>query len=134
MAKVSRRRLARAIVPMLAESTEPAARAKVIQQIAAYLIQHKQVSRLRLLANDIADEARLQQQHVSADVVTAFPLTTDTRMEVVELLKKATGAQTTAFTEIIDPSLLGGIIVRTTQLELDASVKRQLNQLAGGTN
>lgn len=132
MSKLSRRRIARELTRLLI--AHPERRSILLQQVAAYLVHHKQVNQLHLLVNDIADELLAQQKHVSADVTTAFGLKINSREHVVAMLKKATGAQTVALTETVDPSLIGGIVVRTPQLELDASVKRQLTQLAGGIN
>jgi F0F1-type ATP synthase delta subunit len=130
MATLSRRRVARELVRLLI--AHPERRNGLLLQAAAYMVHHKQVNQLHLFVNDIADELSAQQKHVSADVITAFGLTTDLRGHVVELLKQVTGAKTVALTETVDPSLLGGVVIRTPQLELDASVKRRLNQLAGG--
>lgn len=50
------------------------------------------------------------------------------------MLKKATGAQNVELSETVEPELIGGVVIRTPQLELDASVKRRLTQIAGGIN
>ncbi len=132
MAKLSRRRVAREWTRLLI--AQPQRHAELVQQMGAYLVVHKMTNQLHLLANDVADELLIQQKHVSADIITAFGLTTDSRENVADLLRRVTGAVTVALTESINPELLGGIVIRTPQLELDASVKRQLTQLAGGIN
>ncbi len=132
MAKLSRRRVAREWTRLLI--AQPNRRAELVQQIAGYVIEQKLTNQLHLFVNDVADELLAQQKHISADVITAFGLSTNSREHVAELLRKVTGAVTVALTEVTDPSLLGGIIVRTPQMELDASVKRQLTSLAGGIN
>lgn len=130
MAKVGRKRLAREIVRLLQE--QPQRKSELLKQVAAYLIQTKRAHQMHLLVNDIADELLESQKHLSADVVTAFGLNDASRQAVIDMLKNATGAHTVELTEGRDPSLLGGVVVRTANLELDASVKRQLAQLAGG--
>lgn len=130
MAKLSRRRVAREIVRLLVAN--PARKNQLLQQTAAYLVQTKQTHAAHLLINDIADELLALQGSLSADVRTAFGLTGATRASVVAMLQTATGAKTVELTETVDPLLIGGIVVRTPQLELDASIKRQLTQLAGG--
>lgn len=132
MAKVSRRRVARELVRLLI--AQPQRRAELLQQAAGYLVHHKQGHQLHLFVNDVANELLVQQKHLSADVVTAFGLSAQSRERVVALLQRETGATTVALTETTNPALLGGIIIRTPQAELDASVKRRLTQLAGGTN
>jgi F0F1-type ATP synthase delta subunit len=130
MAAIARRRLARELVRLLSE--QPERKQQLITQTAAYLLQTKQAHQLHLLINDIADELLASQHHLSADVRTAFGLSDATRQEIVAMLQKATGAQTVELHETTEPELLGGVIVRTPKAELDASVKRQITQLAGG--
>lgn len=130
MPKLSRRRVAREWIRLLI--AQPQRRSELVQQIAGYLIANKMTHQLHLFVNDVADELLAQQKHISADVYTAFGLNSDSRESAAQLLRKVTGAVTVALTEVTDPTLLGGIVIRTPQLELDASVKRQLRQLAGG--
>lgn len=130
MPQLSRRRVAREWTRLLI--AQPSRRAELVQQIAAYMVVHKMSHQLHLFVNDVADEVLAQQKHISADVYTAFGLSADSRERVTGLLRNITGAVTVALTETVNPTLLGGIVIRTPQLELDASVKRQLEQLAGG--
>lgn len=130
MAKIARRRLAREVVRLLNE--QPARKTELLQQVAAYLIETKQAHQAHLLLADIADELLQTQGSLSADVSTAFGLSQGSRQAIIDLLTRATGAKTVELNEHRDTSLIGGVVVRTSQLELDASVKRQLTQLAGG--
>lgn len=130
MAKIGRKRLARELVRLLQE--QPNRRQQLLQQTAAYLLDTHQANNVHLLINDIADELMRTQHSVSAEVRTAFGLDANSRQAVTDLLTRATGAQRVELTEVTEPDLLGGIVIRTPQLELDASVKRQLTQLVGG--
>lgn len=131
MARISRRRLARELVRLLAE--QPDRQAELLRQTAAYLLATKQAHQAHLLVNDIAEELQAAQGHLGAEVRTAFALGDDTRQSIVATLQQLTGAKTVELNETVQPELLGGVVVRTPQLELDASIKRQLSQLAGGT-
>lgn len=130
MPKLSRRRFAREVVRMLL--ARPNDKPQVIQQVAAYLIDTNQVKQLDLLVKDMADELFLQNQHMVAQVSHAHAMTDDIRTALEALLMQATGAKTVELTSTLDPSLVGGILVRTPRHELDATVRRQLNQIAGG--
>jgi F0F1-type ATP synthase delta subunit len=129
MAKIARRRLARELVRLLNE--QPERKTELLKQTAAYLLQAKQANQLHLLMNDIADEL-LAQGHLNANVQSAFGLNDTTRQEIVAMLQSATGAKTVELNETKAPELLGGVVVRTPRAELDASIKRQITQLAGG--
>jgi F-type H+-transporting ATPase subunit delta len=130
MANISRRRLAREVVRLLSE--QPARRADIVQQLAGYVIDQKKVNQFDLLVADIADEIYLQQGHLSAEVDHAFDLAAETRAAITNLLTKTTGARTVELQTTKEPSLLGGVIIRTPRLELDASVRRKLKAIAGG--
>lgn len=132
MPKLSRRRVAREITALLVQ--KPERQAELLKQTAAYLLQHKKANEAHLLMLDIAQELQKTQGVVSAEVQSAFGLTATSRSGITDMLKKVTGAQTVELSETVEPELIGGVVIRTPEFELDASVKRQLTQLAGGMN
>jgi F-type H+-transporting ATPase subunit delta len=131
MAKIGRRRLAREAVRLL--TGQPERRAVIVQQLAAYLIDNKQAHHLDLLLQDISDELYVQQKHLSAQVDYVFEPSQATKDAIVSLLRDATGATSVDLSTRLNPTLLGGIVLRTPRQELDASVRRKLNLIAGGT-
>jgi F0F1-type ATP synthase delta subunit len=132
MAKLSRRRIAREVVRLLV--AEPARTTELLRQVAAYLIQTKQSNQVHLFLDDMADELLATEGTLSADVRSAFGLTEASRDSIVAMLKRETHAKTVELNEQVEPGLIGGVIITTPQLALDASIKRQLTQLAGGMN
>lgn len=64
----------------------------------------------------------------SVEVVSAMPLTDDEQARV----KKELGADNVTFT--VDPSILGGIVVRTSERVIDGSVRRNMSELVGRLN
>lgn len=132
MPKLSRRRVAREIVSLL--MAHPERQSDLLKQTAAYLLQHKKAHEAHLLMLDIAKELQENQGVVTAEVRSAFGLTSTSREGIADMLKKVTGAGNVELSETVEPELIGGVVIRTPEFELDASVKRQLNQLAGGMN
>lgn len=130
MPKIGRRRLAREVVRNLRE--QPTHKPTLLRQLAAYLIGTKQTRQLDLLLQDIADELYVQQNQLTAEIETATAPTQATKDAVASLLAAATGAKHVDVSARTNPALLGGIIIRTPRQELDASVRRQLNHIAGG--
>ena len=66
---------------------------------------------------------------VRAEVASAFPLT-DAQVDAVKAqLKKRVGSDVTVSTKV-DPSLLGGLVVRIGSQMIDSSIKTRLNTLA----
>lgn len=59
------------------------------------------------------------------EVVSAMPLTADEQARV----QKETGAKNVTYS--VDPSILGGLIVRSNDRVVDGSVRANLNELAG---
>ena len=64
----------------------------------------------------------------TARVTTATPLDAKLREEMVGIVKKATG-HTIELQEIVDPSILGGFILRWGDNQIDSSVVNQLSAL-----
>lgn len=70
---------------------------------------------------------RMQGQDV-ARVVTAVPLTPELEKKILEKLKQITGKDVTVENEV-DPSLIGGFVMRVGDLEYNASVASKLSNL-----
>ena len=126
--KVSRRVIARAIAAKLL--AEPSRRSHWLQVMAAYLMDHGMDGDVDLIVNDIAHELYEQSGHLLVDVTSSRKLNDDLRKELVATLQTATGAQRVELAEHLDPSLLGGLIARTPDHQMDASVRTKLKQLA----
>lgn len=132
MSKISRRRLAQTAVRLL--SQRPADRARIVQGVAAYLLEHKQAQQLGLLMKDIARELELTQSIVAAEVTSAHALDAAARKNLTAYLQQATKANAVELTEQVDSSLLSGVVVRTADRELDTTTRRALQQLASLTS
>lgn len=126
--KVSRRVLARTMAAKLL--AEPDKRSHWIKVLAAYMMDHGMDEQVDLIVNDIAHELYEQSGHLLVDVTSARELSDSTREELKRMLKQATSASRVELSEHIDPDLLGGLIARTPDAIIDASVRTKLKQLA----
>lgn len=129
--KLSRRVIARTVAAKLL--AEPKRTRHWMQVVAAYLIEHNRVEEVDLVVNDIAHELFAQNGQLLVDVTSARALSTTLRDEIKRNLRKATGAKHVALSEHIDPDLLGGLIARTPDQQLDLSVRTRLRRLAAIT-
>ena len=81
----------------------------------------------------IADEFQVQynaQQGIqSAQVTSAVPLTAESRTQRKALVTKQTGLSDVQLDEKVDPSLIGGFVLRVGDQQLDDSVKAQLRKM-----
>ncbi|GAB3827977.1 ATP synthase F1 subunit delta [Hymenobacter jeollabukensis] len=64
----------------------------------------------------------------SADVTTATPLTPELRAHVERLVQDQTGGKV-LLKEYVDPSLIGGFVLRLGDRQIDDSVRTRLNRL-----
>lgn len=93
------------------------------------LLAHKR--RLFALPDMIKAYEALLAAHrgeVSGQLVSAVPLSEEQVDTVREQLKKAVGQEVTLATSV-DPTLLGGIVVRVGSRMIDASLRTKLHQL-----
>jgi F-type H+-transporting ATPase subunit delta len=65
---------------------------------------------------------------LEVEVTTAVPLGDAEAREVIEQIEKASGRSVEA-TRLVDPDLIGGIVLQAGSLRLDASVRGRLNRL-----
>lgn len=126
--KASRRVLARTMAAKLL--AEPDVRSHWIKALAAYLMDHGMEQDADMIINDIAHELYEQSGHLIVSVTSARELSSATREELTRMLKQATAATRVELSEHINPDLLGGLIARTPDAILDASVRTKLKQLA----
>lgn len=81
---------------------------------------------------DIADaflEAYKKYKNIqTAFITTAIPLTAEQKQNIKQLIKK-THHSTIEFSEIVDPEIIGGIILRIEDKQTDESIKRKLQNL-----
>jgi F-type H+-transporting ATPase subunit delta len=126
--KASRRVLARTVAAKLL--AEPDNRSHWLKVTAAYIMDHGMDGDIDLILNDIAHELYEQGGHLLVSVTSARQLSDSTREELTRMLKAATSASTVELSEHTDPDLLGGLIARTPDAVIDASVRTKLKQLA----
>jgi len=72
----------------------------------------------------VATEARV----LELELTTAIELSDDEARKIVNEIEKAAGRKVEA-TRLVDPSLIGGLVVQAGSIRLDASVRGRLNQL-----
>ena len=126
MSLASRRRVAKFIAKQLAGGESVSRISKIL---AAYLVDNKQRRQVDLFLRDIETELANEYGHLAADVTAARKLTSETKRALAEMLQRETGAKKVELIEDIDPELLGGVVVKTPEDELDASLKTKLTRL-----
>lgn len=125
MAKLSRRAVTEYIAEQLLAG---APQQKLIEQLAAYLIESRRTKELNLMVRDIqyylADKG-----HVSGTVTTAFELSQATKDALNAFAKAETNAKQVNLDTIVDPTVLGGMKISIPGKELDTTVSRKITLL-----
>lgn len=127
-AQFSRRVLARIIAAKLV--AEPSRQTHWMRALAAYLVEQKRIGEANLIIHDIEHELYDQDGQLLVHVTSARPLADSVRTELKKLMQEQTKAKRVVLTEKTDAALIGGLIARSADAELDASVRTTLNQLA----
>ncbi len=126
--KASRRVIARTIAAKIL--AEPSRQSHWLKMTAAYLLEQNMADDVDLIINDIAHELFEQSGHLLVDVTSARRLSDAVLDQLKTTMREATGAKSVELSEHTDSSLLGGLIARTPDATLDASVRTKLKQLA----
>ena len=121
MDTLSRRKLAEYVVSQAKDGSVPS---RVIEQVAAYLVEARRTREVELAARAIEDELAARGIVVS-DVTTAYALTDEERDEIQRLI----GTDTVYFRETVDPGVIGGVQIKTPGKTLDATIASKLQAL-----
>ena len=127
MRLVSRRKLAKYAAEQILAGNDA-----VLEEIAGLLIYEKHEREIDLLVRDI--EAELAERgEIVASVESARALDDNTRRKIEQFLASAASGKNSkpkvSLRESIDPTLIGGLKLRTPTTTLDATVLKKLNDL-----
>ncbi len=80
------------------------------------------------IIDKLVARAAEERQEAVAEIRTAFPLDDEHRHRLVDALNRSTGKRV-SLKEVIDPSVLGGVVVVIGDTVIDASIRHRLEQL-----
>lgn len=124
--KISRRLVINSLIDMLESGHSEQ---EVAKTLAAYLIDTRQTRDTELYLRDLELATENRFGRTMAYVTSARKLTPKTRKAVEALLKSARKTKEVEMVEAIDRDLLGGIVIKTADAELDGSVRTKLRKL-----
>ena len=111
----------RAVVEdLLGERAHP-----VTATLASFLVEAGQARRLEAIAEELAREAAARSEKRLAEVRTAVALTDEQRRKMEAALAKAAG-QPVELKVVVDPTVVGGVVVRLGDEVFDGSVASRL--------
>ena len=84
---------------------------------------------LKAIISRFLDDLATRRGEVSAEVVSAIPLEGALEKEVRKAVSHVAGSDKVSLTMRVDPSLIGGLVVRIGSRMIDSSIKSKLNRL-----
>ena len=123
--KLSRRSLATYVSDTLIKGTDSA---KVVRELAAYLIESRRTKELELIVRDV-NYNLAQNGIVGATLTSAFELEVETKAAIERFVAAHTKASKVSIDTVIEPSVLGGVKISLPGEELDQTISHQLTVL-----
>lgn len=101
---------------------------EVTMKFIHLMIEKGREAFLKDVSKSFTDLVRIHRNQVLADVVTAAPMNEESRKAILAAAQSLTSAQI-EITERVDPTLIGGFVVRVGDQQLDASIAQKIKQL-----
>ena len=102
---------------------------QVTDRFIGILVRKGREGMLPDIAQAFQDLYRKDQNILVAEVKSAIPLSDEARARVLAMARERHPGMTIQLLETVDPSLIGGLIIRIGDEQVDASVSRRLNDL-----
>ncbi len=102
--------------------------ADITMKFIHLMIEKGRESFLKDVSKSFTELVRAHRNQVLAEVVTASPMNETSRQTILAAAQSLTTAQI-EITERVDPSLIGGFVVRVADQQLDASIAQKIKQL-----
>lgn len=106
---------------LLGERSHP-----VTRNIARFIVGSGRAKELGAIVRELATVAAERRRHVLAEVRTAVPLTQERRTRIAAALSAATGREVEV-RDVVDPSVIGGVIAHVGDEVFDGSVSSRLD-------
>lgn len=92
------------------------------------ITRKRREAELEVIAESFLSQYRLNKNIVTASITSSAALDETLRAKVMEMVRKMAGTEV-ELTEKIDPSLIGGFVLRVGDRQVDTSIIRQIRML-----
>ena len=124
--KYSRRQVVTALIDMLEAGMSVE---RVARVLAGYLVETRQTRNIELYLRDIELALTERLGVATAHVYSAKKLNGEVRKKIQQLVAEAYKVKKVEMIENIELSLIGGVVVKTADAELDGTVLTKLQSL-----
>lgn len=101
----------------------------IVDRFMAILVRKGREGLLQEIAEGFQNVFRESHGILVAEVKSAVPLTAEGRAQVLQMARERHPGKTIELQESVDPSLIGGLVLRIGDQQVDASVSRRLSDL-----
>ena len=107
---------------------DKAGAADLTRKFLGVVASNRRLFALEAMITAYLEELARRRGEVTADVVTAHELSDEQTKALTDQIKKVVGAKV-AINQTVDPSLLGGMVVRIGSRMVDSSLRTKLNKM-----
>lgn len=111
------------LLAALAKGDDP-----LVARFLQVLLDHRRLGDLLAIQEAFADRVRLDRNELAVELTTAVAIDDATAEKVQQQLASATGL-TVTMDRTVDPTILGGVVLRVRDRLVDASLRRRLDLL-----
>ncbi|MGI9186390.1 MAG: ATP synthase F1 subunit delta [Gaiellales bacterium] len=111
------------LLAALAKGDDP-----LVARFLQVLLDHRRLGDLLAIQEAFADRVRLDRNELAVELTTAVAIDDATADTVQQQLASATGL-TVTMDRTVDPTILGGVVLRVRDRLVDASLRRRLDLL-----
>lgn len=98
------------------------------KNLLALLVDRERINYLPDISRELSAMIAQQEQRVTAEVVSAAPLSAEQEQRLQAVLSKLSG-KTVKLETSVDPALIGGVVAKVGDSVYDGSLKTQLKEL-----
>lgn len=120
--ELDRRVKIQALAEVLAGSDE------LVRNFVLLLVEKNRAMQLDEIVDEFERLVAREEGRLTVELTTAHELSADEALQIVSQIQQASGRTVDATTSV-DPSLIGGIVLRAGSLRVDASVRGRLDRL-----
>ena len=93
------------------------------------LIENRRISYFREIISSFFNRIGEERGELKVEVITATKIEKNTENEIFKSIKKLTNKKNVTMNKSLDPSIIGGLVIKYGSTMIDSSIKTQLNQL-----
>ena len=101
---------------------------ELVRNFLLVLVDKGRAAELEHIQDEFAALVAAEERRLNMELTTAYELSDDEAREIVQQIERASGRQVEA-TRRVDPTLIGGFILRAGSMRVDASVRGRLQRL-----